>query len=80
MSAFAEYARVRTAFEVSHVLDVTMPSGGLGGMVLSERRLEVPYTKDYDADEDPLAWCHDFDMSSWGLLTARADGRWLSRR
>jgi GNAT superfamily N-acetyltransferase len=44
---------------------------------LSERRLEVPYEKDYDAmaGEGPLRWGQRFDLSNWALFTARFANR-----
>jgi len=72
----AEYARVPISFEVRSVLDVTAPAGGLGGLVLAERRLDAPWVKDYDAGgERPLRWPGRFDTSRWGFLAARAEGR-----
>ena len=46
-------------------------------LVLTERGLPVPYTKDYDAlpGEGPLRWPETFDVSRWGLFAARAGGR-----
>ena len=47
MTALAEYALLPIAFPVDQVLDVTARAEG--GFALSARRLDVPYTKDYDA-------------------------------
>jgi hypothetical protein len=52
MTAFAEYARIPIAFKVACVLDVTVRVDGPGRFLLSERRLDIPYVKDYDADLD----------------------------
>jgi ribosomal protein S18 acetylase RimI-like enzyme len=73
MAALPEYARVPIAFTVDRVLDVTSREDGPGGLALSERRLEVPYEKDYDAiaGEGPLQWARRFDLSNWALFTAR---------
>jgi len=73
MTALAEYARVPMIFTVDRVLDVTNRSDGQDGFALSERRLEVPYEKDYDAvaGERPLQWARRFDLSKWALFTAR---------
>jgi GNAT superfamily N-acetyltransferase len=77
MTALAEYARVPIAFTVDHVLDVTVRAAGPGGFVLSERRLEIPYMKDYDTidGEGPLQWTRRFDVSNWTLFAARVAGR-----
>ena len=72
----AELARVPIAFEVERVFDVWPRDGGLGGLTLSERRLDVPYVKDYDTleGEGPAQWAERFDVSSWGLIGARVNG------
>jgi GNAT superfamily N-acetyltransferase len=74
MAAVAEYALLPTAFCVEQVLDVTARADG--GFILSARKLEVPYVKDYDAvDGDaPLHWARHFDVSNWRLFTARVAG------
>ncbi|HEX8558149.1 MAG TPA: GNAT family N-acetyltransferase [Pyrinomonadaceae bacterium] len=76
ITAAAELARVPISFEVGTVFDVSAPGGGLGGLILSERRLEAPYVKDYDAGEGerPSQWGKRFDVSNWGLIVARSDG------
>jgi GNAT superfamily N-acetyltransferase len=72
----AEYASVSISFVVRSVLDVTVPAGGLGGLVLSERRLDTPWVKEYDAgSERPHRWPRSFDTSRWGFFAARAEGR-----
>jgi len=72
-----EYASIPIAFEVSSVLDVEPANQGLGGLVLSERKLEAPYTKDYDALEDcrPTSWPKQWDISRWRLLAAFSRGK-----
>ena len=77
MAALPEYARVPIIFTVDRVLDVTSRDDGRAGFVLSERRLEVPYEKDYDAiaGEGPLQWGRRFDLSKWALFTARLANR-----
>jgi GNAT superfamily N-acetyltransferase len=54
---------------------VSVRDGGLGGLVLSERKLDAPYVKDYDAyeGERPTQWAERFDVSNWGLIGAYAD-------
>ena len=74
MMALPEYARVPIVFTVDRVLDVTNCDGDPGRFLLSERRLDVPYEKDYDAiaGEGPLQWARRFDLSKWALFTARS--------
>jgi GNAT superfamily N-acetyltransferase len=77
MTALADYARVPIVFTVDRVFDVTARVDDPGGFVFSERRLEVPYEKDYDATdgEGPLQWARRFDLSNWALFTARVATR-----
>lgn len=77
IAALQEYARVPIVFTVDRVLDVTDRNDGPGGFALSERRLEAPYEKDYDAfdGEGPLQWPGRFDLSKWAIFTARVRSR-----
>ena len=52
------------------------------GSRLSERRLEVPYEKDYDAvaGEGPLQWALRFNLSKWAIFTARRATRIVGGR
>lgn len=70
----AEYARIPIAFTVRSLLDVT--TGDDGEILLSERALDLPYLKDYDAlpGEGPGGWGGHFDLSNWGVLMARMEG------
>lgn len=76
ITAAAELAHIPIAFEVESVFDVSARDGGLGGLALSERRLDVPYVKDYDAveEESPAQWARRFDVSNWGLIGAHSNG------
>jgi len=67
-TALAEYARVPIAFMVEKVLDIHEAQGS--APVLSERKIPVPYVKDYDRVEHPTNWPARFDVSRWGLLAA----------
>ena len=63
----AEYAAIPIAFEVREVLDLS---------TMTPRAIETRYVKDYDLDSDsPTDWPARFDLSRWGLLVARVDGR-----
>src|SRR5438093_3521521 len=77
VAALTEYSLISIAFEVRCVLDVSAPSNGLGGLLLTERAIDPPYIKDYDAmdGEAPAQWSERFDISKWGLFIARAAGR-----
>jgi GNAT superfamily N-acetyltransferase len=76
-SVLEEYASIPIAFEVGLVFDIADPRNGLGEFVLTERILDVPYVKDYDAIDggNPAQWAGRFDMSNWGLFVARVEGR-----
>ena len=75
-AAPGELARIPISFEVRSVFDVAGPDEG-GGFVLTERGLAVSYLKDYDAigGEGPTRWASRFDISNWGFLSARVEGR-----
>jgi GNAT superfamily N-acetyltransferase len=71
----SEYARIPIAFEVRTSFRVE--SLGLG-FRLVEEPVPEPYTKDYDAVDDPGGrvrnWPKHFDVSKWSFFIAREDG------
>jgi GNAT superfamily N-acetyltransferase len=71
-AALEEYAAVPISFEVNRVLDVSERAGAPGQFLLSERRLDIPYIKDYDSIEGgrPAEWAKQFDVSNWGIFAA----------
>lgn len=73
IATVADLARVPIAFTVDRVLDVEERDGAF---VLTERILDAPWVKDYDAipGEGPAALAARFDVSRWGLIVARVDG------
>lgn len=75
LSDLVAYAQVPIGYEVREIMDVE--AGGPGGFILSPRRTEPPYFKDYDAiaGEGPLRWAQRFDLTNWGILMARVEGR-----
>ncbi|MEP6706987.1 MAG: GNAT family N-acetyltransferase [Pyrinomonadaceae bacterium] len=77
ITALEEYARIPTAFEVTLIFDVADLGNGSGEFMLTERRVDVPYVKDYDAinGENPAGWATRFDVSNWGLFAALIEGR-----
>jgi GNAT superfamily N-acetyltransferase len=75
MSAVEEYARIPMAFQVAEVLDVEVERDGLGGFTMSQRTVDVQYSKNYDALEGPLSWYKRFDTSKWLMLGAYVDNR-----
>jgi len=77
MTALVEYARVSIAFEVDRILLVSREKHGPGGFLLTERKLGLPYLKDYDAIDKGGAtrWAERFDTSNWGLISAHVGGQ-----
>jgi GNAT superfamily N-acetyltransferase len=75
--AAADLVHIPIVFEVQSVFDVLPRDGGLGGLILSERQLDVPYTKDYDLieGEGPTRWLRRFDTSNWGFIGAHAESK-----
>jgi GNAT superfamily N-acetyltransferase len=70
----AEYATIPIAFEVTSILSAEEDAEG--SFILSERPLDSPYIKDYDAiGHSPLEWAFRFDTSRWVLFLAQIDGR-----
>ena len=68
----AVYSSIPISFTVQTTLDVRVIDQGLGGLVLSERKNETPYVKDYDAieGERPTRW----DIANWGMISAFVAG------
>ena len=67
-----EYARIPIAFEVRSVLSATGDSGG--SLLQTERAVEHPYVKDYDAiSVRPPEWPIRFDTAQWVLFLARVN-------
>ena len=77
ITTFEEYSSIPIAFVVRSVFDVRPAEAGSYDVLLVERRLDVPYVKDYDAinEERPSQWATRFDTSNWGQLVARVKGR-----
>jgi GNAT superfamily N-acetyltransferase len=70
-----ELATIPIRFRVESIYEVRVEDHGLGRIRLLERGIDEPYDKDYDLEpgEGPLVLPLRFDLSSWGLLTARLD-------
>jgi GNAT superfamily N-acetyltransferase len=71
-----EHARISIAFKVESVWALSSESHGLGGLRLSEKRLDRPYVKVYDVlpNRHPTQWAAQFDMANWGFFSARIQG------
>ena len=77
VTALSEHATIPIEFEVESIFDVADPGQGPGHFVLTERRLDAPFMKDYDAmkGEHPTQWAANFDVSNWGSFAAWVEGR-----
>ena len=44
----------------------------MGGIILREEAIKIPYTKDYDKTTEggPLEWSTHFDIQNWGFFLA----------
>ena len=73
IAALPELGGVSIAFEVRQRLEIAEVDDGLGGFRLTEKPVDPPYVKDYDAieGEGPGRWARRFDVSNWGLFLAR---------
>ena len=72
----AGYGGVPIAFQIERVLVPALVEQGLGGILLQELPAEAPQWKDYDTipGNAPADWPNRFDLSSWGIFTARLNG------
>jgi ribosomal protein S18 acetylase RimI-like enzyme len=72
IGSLSDHAEIPIAFLVDKILEVSQIDGGLGGIILRESAVDVPYIKDYDAikGEGPTRWPKRFDVTNWGLITA----------
>lgn len=75
ISTLREHAQLSIAFEYDRILELEIVDGGIGGFKLMERELDSPRVKNYDVAESPCSWADRFDISNWGLLVARIDGK-----
>jgi GNAT superfamily N-acetyltransferase len=67
-----EYNRIPQRVEVKSILQVELINQGLGGMLLREVPVEVPYVKDYDASgELPSDMAKKYDVRNWGFFLAK---------
>jgi streptothricin acetyltransferase len=73
INGLSDVGRIAIAFEIRSVYEV---SGEPGAWRLTERALDRPFVKDYDAipSESPRDWPNRFDVSRWTLLVARTGG------
>ena len=69
-----DYAEIPISFDVDSVLRVRVIDGGLGGILLVEEAVRLPYLKDYDRQasegERVTDWPTRFDSRNWGFFLA----------
>lgn len=72
-----EYSRISIAFQVTSILVPSLRNGGISGFDFTERSINPPFKKDYDAipGNRPTDWQKRFDLSHWGFLIAEQDGQ-----
>jgi ribosomal protein S18 acetylase RimI-like enzyme len=70
LSALADYGSIPSKFMVTSVLDAQPIRKGLEGWRLTERRVVVPYEKDYDQLEPPTRWAKLWDLANWTIIAA----------
>ncbi len=72
-----EYGEVSIAFSVRRILEAVPINNGRGGLLLREQVVDVPKEKNYDSlpGNSPADWTKRFDVSRWGLIVARSEGR-----
>jgi len=76
IGSLGKHAEIPIAFLVDKILEVSVSDGGLGGIILQESAVDVPYIKDYDAikGEGPTRWPKRFDVTNWGLIAVFQSG------
>src|SRR5690349_3062494 len=76
VTSLEAYANIPIAFMVNSTLDVEAPRGGEAEFRLTERRIDIPYVKDYDSieGEGPASWPERFDLLNWAFILARSEG------
>lgn len=74
---YALYDGIAAWYTVESAFRVEVVDRGLGGFRLVEEKVPTPYIKDYDdqGQDRPSAWARTYDLSRWGILLAREDGR-----
>ena len=70
--AFPSYSAVSPEYMVESEFECIPADGGLGGILLRERKLSQAYPK-YQDDDGPAEWSREFDTNTWGFFLA-SDG------
>jgi len=68
----ALYSSIPMTVNVESVFKVDLIDGGLGGIKLTEKKVESPFVFSYDACEEdrPIKWSSHFNISNWGIFLA----------
>jgi hypothetical protein len=76
IAALSEHGEVAISFKYDSIFEVALIAKGLGGIIFTERDLPSPHSKDYDAiDGGPSSWSSRCDVSKWGFIVARSNGK-----
>lgn len=75
VSSLAEQGTVSISFEYDRILELQVINNGLGGFLFEEIKLDASRKKDYDTEDPPSSWSTRFDVSQWGFMVARSEGR-----
>jgi GNAT superfamily N-acetyltransferase len=76
-SSLDEYGAIPISFGVHSILEIQGESDNSKGFILTERKLDAPYIKNYDEinGEGPKNWTKRFDVSNWGIFLARLEDK-----
>jgi GNAT superfamily N-acetyltransferase len=77
VESLTAYGEVPISFTVTSRLRVDPIDAGLGGFRLTQEPIDPPWLKDYDAirGEGPIRWSRRWDLTNWGIISARIDDR-----
>jgi GNAT superfamily N-acetyltransferase len=76
-ATIAEHAEISIAFIYDSIFEVTQVEDEIAAFVLKEIPLPAACLKDYDSidGEGPASWSTRFDLSHWGFIVARSEGK-----
>lgn len=68
-----QYMKIPISFEVNSVYTIIPDTTEFFAFELQERKINKPYIKNFDENisETPLSWGEKWDISNWGLFSAR---------
>ncbi len=71
------YSGIPIAFTAYSIFDIIPIQNGLAGLSLTERKLDIPFVKNYDMEEagGPISWPKRFDIRNWAFFLAYENAR-----